>query len=341
MAEVFNIYCFGEIGWETNLSTILNQCQAAKDGDTVNVIINSPGGSVDEGFAIYDYLESLKGKGVTVNTEIYGMCASIATVIALAGESRIMTENSQFMIHNPWGAPVGDADEIQKYADSLKEIENRLANFYANKTGQKVDKLLALMASESYFTADQAKKLGFITEKKEASKAVAKLNTNKMSQTKPAVDKSIVAKIQRLFKALVDGEQPKALTTTLEDGTEVTIETEAAEPAVGDVVTVNGESAPDGSHTLADGSVIVTEGGVITEVVMASYKEDEEEMEALKAENSRLTAELETANNALKDFEAKLNQTTKAFAQQRKGFTPKAKPADPNAKRFTKEDLKK
>jgi ATP-dependent protease ClpP protease subunit len=339
MAEV-TIYCIGEVGAAVTLEKVAAQATIAKEGDIVTVLINTPGGLVDEGDAIYDFLTSLKGKGIKVNTEISRLCASIGTKIFLAGDERIISDSDEFMIHNPWGNPQGDADYLIGYAKELKKVEQDLANFYSEKTGQDVETIAALMRKETYIEAKDAVLLGFATSVRSELKAVAKLNTIKMTTNKPAVDKSIVAKIQRLFKALVDGEQPKALTTTLEDGTEVTIETEAAEPAVGDVVTVNGESAPDGSHTLADGSVIVTEGGVITEVVMASYKEDEEEMEALKAENSRLTAELETANNALKDFEAKLNQTTKAFAQQRKGFTPKAKPAEPN-KRFNKDDLKK
>ena len=337
-----SIFCFGEIGFETTLSSVIQQAQSANDGDTVNVIINSPGGMVDEGYAIHDYLVGLKSKGVTVNTEIYGMCASIATVIALAGENRVMTENSQFMIHNPWTQVQGDASELKVRADELEKVENQLAQFYSNQTGQKVEKLIGLMAAESYFTPEQAKKLGFITEIKTSIKAVAKINSKPKQNQMSNQNKGIIARIQSLFKALEDGtDAPKAMTTTLEDGTEIVIETELETPEIGDAVTVNGEPAPDGTHTLANGTVITTEGGVIMSVTVASAAEDKEE--EYKAKIADLQAQLETSNAALKEFEAKLSQTTKAFAQARKGFN-NAKPVkveNPNAPKFTKDDLKK
>lgn len=332
MSEI-TVYAFGEVGWELRLQDVVSQTNAAKEGDTVNVLINSPGGFVDEGYAIYDYLKALQAKDVTVNTEIYGMCASIATVIALAGQKRSMAENAQFMIHNPWGGPVGDADEISKYADELKKIESKLAQFYADKTGGELEEISSMMKEETYMDAQKALDMGFITEIKAELKAVAKIKfNNQMSNSNKS--KGLLAQIKSLFAKLEEG-APVALDVTLADGTIANVETEAQTPAVGDAVTIGGEAAPDGTHELADGSSIVTVGGVITEIMVAEEDEDDEKYAELKAENAELLAALEEAKAKL---EALAKAKTKAFDIKREAF--KQKEVDPSKGRFNKNDLK-
>jgi len=340
MSKIISVYAFGEVGWELRLADVVAQTQGAAPEDVVNVIINSPGGDVSEGFAIHDYLVDLKSKVAEVNTEIFGMCASIATVIALSGDKRIMNENAQFMIHNPWGGPVGDADQIQRYADELRKIENRLVNFYSTKTGGDEVAIQEMMNAETYMSPDQALSLGFITEVKSELKAVAKIkieNPNKMSNTNT---KGIIAQIKSLFKAL-DGEAPIALDVTLADGTLAVVETESDAPAVGDAVTVAGDPAPDGTHVLADGSSITTVGGVITE--MNAMKEDDEDYEAMKAENEALKNELQTAVQALEDFKNELQAKAKKTSQQfnmKRDVHNRKKDDAPATKAFDKNKLK-
>jgi ATP-dependent protease ClpP protease subunit len=345
MAEK-HIYVFGDIGWEVRLSDIAKQTEGAVKGeDSFVVHIHSPGGDVSEGFAIHDHIRSF---GVPVETRIEGLCASIATVIALAGDTRTMTENSTFFVHNPWSMGAGDADEMQRMAEELRAVEDRLAGFYAKFTGQEKEKMLNLMKAETSMTADEAKTYNFITEVVQGIKAAARLPKNQIQNPN---NQSIMSDILNKTLAAVQGiaaklgikaelEPAKAMTTTLEDGTEITINTEAETPEVGDAVTLSdGTAAPDGEHTLADGTVITTEGGVITAVAApaAAGDDKEEEMQALKDENAALQAKiqaleggLQTANAALEQIQAKMNQkftpparTTKfnRVAAEPEGFT--------------------
>lgn len=326
-----NIYAFGEVGYEVILKDIISQIKSSSEKD-LNILINSPGGSVDEGYAIHDYLVDLSKQGYNVTTEVFGQCASIATVIFLAGKERVINENSSFMIHNPWGMPMGDHKEIQKYADMLKETESKLAQFYSTKTGGNVDEIRQMMDEETYLTADEAVNMGFATSMKEATKAVAKFKTktNKMNK-----QKSIVSKIQSLMKGLLG--ETKALETTLADGTAIFIETEGETPNVGDLVYVGDALAPDGTHELASGESIVTVDGAITEVV-AAMEEDDEDYKALYEAASK---ERDEAIAALEGFEKNLQalkaKTTQSFSMKR---TFKAPAKEGNGARFSKSDIK-
>jgi len=87
---------------EVNIKQVTQQIQNNKDAEKLIIHIHSPGGDVDEGFGIHDILVAHgKANNVEIETSIEGLCASIATVIAMAGSTRMITENSEFMIHNP------------------------------------------------------------------------------------------------------------------------------------------------------------------------------------------------------------------------------------------------
>lgn len=307
MAEK-HVYVFGDIGFDVRLPDIAKQTEGAVKGeDSFIVHIHSPGGDVTEGYAIHDHLRSF---GIPVETRIEGLCASIATVIALAGDTRTMTENSTFFVHNPWTMAAGDADEMQRMTDELRAVEDRLAAFYSKVTGQDKEKMLELMKAETSMTADEAKQYNFITEIVKGVKAAARLNPkpinpNNNQSIMSDILKSLEGKIQAISRKLgikaEQNEPVKAMTTTLEDGTEITIDTEAEAPEVGNTVTMSdGSPAPDGEHTLGDGTVIVTEGGVITAVSAPAAAGDDmdEEMQALKNENAELKAKIQAMEEA-------------------------------------------
>ena len=138
MAKVININ--GTIGSYTDkdgkiisgveLVDVIAQAENSGAETEIQVVINSPGGLVDVGYAIYDYLTSLKSSGKTITTVINGMCASIATIIALAGDKRQIVKGSKFLIHNPFITNAeGDADSMRQYAETLDTIELGLAKF--------------------------------------------------------------------------------------------------------------------------------------------------------------------------------------------------------------------
>jgi ATP-dependent Clp endopeptidase proteolytic subunit ClpP len=128
------------------------------DANPVVVHINSPGGALFEGLAIYD---SLKASGKRIIVKIEGLAASIASIIAMAGDEISMASGATMMIHNPWNVVAGDADDFRKEADTLERLGNRLAQIYAARTGRSAEEVKALMESETYFSADEAVNLGF------------------------------------------------------------------------------------------------------------------------------------------------------------------------------------
>lgn len=145
----------------TFLNVIEQVDNAVKNGATsLQVFIDSPGGDVDEGDAMYDYL---KGLSIPVETIALNECSSIATKVLLAGTTRLVHPNIYFMIHNPWGGSEGDADDFEKRAKELRDVENKLISDYAKDTGLSKEALKPLMKAETTLTAQQAIQFGFAT----------------------------------------------------------------------------------------------------------------------------------------------------------------------------------
>jgi ATP-dependent Clp protease protease subunit len=124
----------------------------------ITVSINSPGGEVFAGLSIYNML---KRHPAHITTRIDGVAASIASVIAMAGDEIIMPENAMMMIHNPAGAALGTSSDIREMADALDKISGSLVSSYASKTGLAREKIEAIMAAETWLTASEAVELGF------------------------------------------------------------------------------------------------------------------------------------------------------------------------------------
>lgn len=162
-----------EINLETEIggysSNYMREELRMAGGDSLTIRISSPGGSVLEGFAIMDALAAYPGEVTTFGV---GYVASIASVILLAGDKVKMAENAFLMVHNPWSYMEGDADELRKQADILEKMEMQIADVYAQsiakRKGKSYKSALALalqyMEAETWFTAEEALKAGFIDE---------------------------------------------------------------------------------------------------------------------------------------------------------------------------------
>ncbi|WP_341210738.1 ClpP-like prohead protease/major capsid protein fusion protein [Sphingomonas paucimobilis] len=142
------------------------------DEDIV-VRINSPGGYVMEGLAIYNALAGAKTAGRKVTIHIDGLAASMASVIAMVGDEIIMADNALLMIHNPWDVAVGDARELRAAADKLDVIRDQLVRIYSGKTGLTADELIPMLDAETWLTSEQAIEQKFVTSVTEASNASA------------------------------------------------------------------------------------------------------------------------------------------------------------------------
>lgn len=145
-------------GFGVSANEFIDGLKALGDVETINLRIASGGGSIVEGNTIFN---ALKRHSAKVITHIDSLAASMASVIAMAGDEVRMAENALLMIHNPWTASIGGAEQLRKDADLLDKMEANIRNSYArsNKSAEELDEL---MAAETYFTAEEALEAGFI-----------------------------------------------------------------------------------------------------------------------------------------------------------------------------------
>ena len=168
----------GESFWGEGVSakTFQKELTALGKVTTINLRINSPGGDVFDGLTIYNQLKSHPARVVV---DVDGLAASIASVIAMAGDEIRIASNAMMMIHNPHGMAMGDATEMQRVASLLNQIKGSLADTYASRTGQKRQQLEAWMEDETWLTAETAVEYGFadrVTSDQQVSASFNMLN---------------------------------------------------------------------------------------------------------------------------------------------------------------------
>jgi len=152
-------------------------CAADAALESVEVEINSPGGSVFEGQRIYNALRGISARGVEVTTTVNGLAASMGSVILMAGDKRQMTNGSRIMIHEASTIAWGDARTMRKNADLLESISSEIAGIYADRTGGELKAIRNLMFAETWMTADEAKANSFVDTVIKDGKAKAEFDT--------------------------------------------------------------------------------------------------------------------------------------------------------------------
>lgn len=158
-------------GWGITANDFIAELKELGDVDTINVRISSGGGSIVEGNAIFN---ALKRHPAKIVTHIDSIAASMASVIAMAGDEVCMAANALFMIHNPWTASIGGAEQLRKDADLLDKMENNIRNSY-DRSNLSVDELSAAMDADTYYTAEEALEAGFIDSIGDANLAAASI----------------------------------------------------------------------------------------------------------------------------------------------------------------------
>jgi len=136
----------------------------AEDPDKdINIYINSPGGSITAGMAIYDTMQYIKPN---VSTICVGMAASMGAFLLAAGEKgkRFALPNSEIMIHQPLGGASGQATDIQIHAKRILEIKEKLNEILAERTGQELSKVAADTERDYFMSAEAAKEYGLVDE---------------------------------------------------------------------------------------------------------------------------------------------------------------------------------
>jgi ATP-dependent protease ClpP protease subunit len=302
------IHIEGVIGEDTNLIDVIRQVKAQKTATEFLVKIDSVGGYVDVGFAIYDYLKAL-GKPVTTYTT---KSFSIASVIFMAGQKRIIPEGTPnaFMIHLPAITGThglqGTHDQITADLSELKAVEDNLVKFYSDALQLPKNTILSLLKDETFLDASKCLELGVATEIQPLARAVAMINNEKKE------DESLMKKLHKDISAIYNKLFGIKAEMILQDATGVEVVfpdlNEGDLPEAGAKATIDGKPA-EGEILMPDGSKMIFEAGVLSEILPAEEPvEEEEEVENAEGDEEAAPAddkdariaELEKENEELK-----------------------------------------
>lgn len=313
------------------------------DDNRIDIELHSCGGNCTEAYAIYD---ALRASGKEISCKVVGNAASMATVILLAAplERRSAYQHAELLIHSPYypsGAKIGDITlaKLEELKSDLEAEKEKMLNLYVDRTGQSREVLEAQMATNSWFDAEKAIELGFVSSivpaaSASASKPELNSNLNIESMAKEEKKVSVAQAFHMLGVALgVVKETPEAvgMVITTSTGDELTVEREEGEIQVGD------PASPDGEFVLEDGRTVIVIDGVITEIKDPSSNEEDtqalkDRIAELEAENASLKSSAKSETDARiiaavekAGGEAWLKKATGSYVPAGRSYTPQTK----------------
>lgn len=288
-----------------------------ENDNLIDMRLHCAGGDVIEGWAMVD---KLRATGKEIRATIEGQCASMATVLLCAApkENRRAYPHAQILIHDPYIpeytlADAYRAEDLEKIAADLRANTEKILDFYVERTGANREELAALMKDDKWIDTAEAQRLGFISEiippaSAYAGKGAATWPNNNQNKTSMKNEKTMQAAMKRLAALMgfnVTPAQIVAYELDTESGETITIDKPEGEaPAVGD------NASPDGEHKMPDGTTIIIEDGIITEIRAAEGQGGEEPEPVAEGEDEKdvQIAELEAENAELKERIAELEQ---------------------------------
>lgn len=288
-----------------------------ENDNLIDMRLHCTGGDVIEGWAMVD---KLRATGKEIHATIEGQCASMATVLLCAApkENRRAYPHAQILIHDPYIpeytlADAYRAEDLEKIAADLRANTEKILDFYVERTGANREELAALMKDDKWIDTAEAQRLGFISEiippaSAYAGKGAAVWPNNNQNKTSMKNEKTMQAAMKRLAALMgfnVTPAQIVAYELDTESGETITIDKPEGEaPAVGD------NASPDGEHKMPDGTTIIIEDGIITEIRAAEEQGGEGPEPVAEGEDEKdvRIAELEAENAELKERIAELEQ---------------------------------
>jgi len=176
------IYIYGDITsakWieeDVTPTWFKDQINKLKGMKYINLFINSAGGGVFAGMAIYNILKRQTAK---ITARIDGIAASISSVIAMAADEIIMPKNALIMMHNPYSIMIGDANDMRKEADLLDKVKSIIVGAYKDKSQLSDEKIITMMDEETWLTGEEALKIGFADTLEKNKEVSASIKNNK------------------------------------------------------------------------------------------------------------------------------------------------------------------
>lgn len=178
------------------------------DVSHINLRIHSPGGDVFEGIAIYNLL---RNHPADITVYIDGVAASMASVVAMAGDRVVMPENAMMMIHKPWGISGGNAGDMRDYADLLDKVETVLIPAYARKTGKSAQEIATMLEDETWMDGKECLKHGFADELLPSVRAMARIESKRTGDFlhMPETIKGMITPPKSQAKNTITGDQER------------------------------------------------------------------------------------------------------------------------------------
>lgn len=206
------IRIFNDIGdFGVTAMDFANELDSIGKVSTLNISISSNGGDVAQGFAIYNMLNRHKARKVVT---IEGLAASMASVIAMAGDEVLMPANAMMMIHNPWGITMGEADQMKSFGEALETMQDNIADAYVARTGMDKTEVEAMMARETWLSAKKAVELGFADSVEEVLQIAAAFDLRKFNH----VPKKFADSNERIAKMSKTKQNAADMTEESDDG---------------------------------------------------------------------------------------------------------------------------
>lgn len=247
---------YGDIGWDVTAKQVAEDLRALGTIKKLRAWIQSGGGDVIDGMAIYNIIARLPAeKTIYVET----IAASMASVICMAFQKIIMPSNAFMMIHSPWGGVGGTAEEIREYADVLDRWKGSMAKAYKDKTSQSDDIVAEWMSKDTWFNAEEAKAVGLCDEIVEPLQMAASIDPKRLQEYENMPEKlkalfapqgNVGATTQQPAAAVTTQNQQSATaTTTLATSTQLNVAQPTQEQINAAAAAMN-KARVDGLNTL-------------------------------------------------------------------------------------------
>lgn len=279
----------------------------------LTVALNSGGGDVFAGVSMYNALKNYDGN-VTVRVD--GLAASIASIIAMAGDKIIMSPGSMMMIHKPWTLAVGDANELDKVKEVLNSIESSMIPIYTTRTGKSEEEITKLLNDETWMTAEEAVELGFADELIEAkqkvsySDAIKNLVNGKLAYSMSTTKDSMTALVEKI-KDSENKEQEEVEATDVTDTTK-TVDQDSTTDHTDEIVEEETKDEVETTKVEAEATEVETNNSAKETVKMT----DEEKIVAQQVLEPKAQAQTEApkAKMSVKQYLAS-DDAMQAFAE--------------------------
>jgi len=171
--DVAEITLFDEIGgWGQSVDDFKMAFDKVKDRKSIKLLVNSPGGIVTDGWAIFNILSRVRDR---LSIEVIGLAASMGSVIALAGKELVMNRGTYLMIHNPWTFAMGGSEDLRKMADTMDQMRADIIKLYEDRSALNHDEIVSMMDAETWISADDAVEYGFASRIEETAQAAASM----------------------------------------------------------------------------------------------------------------------------------------------------------------------